>query len=123
MHRTSLRLNMTTMHRLDQFSFHHTLAETRGDSLVIFTGPACGACRRLKAVLEGSGELFADLNLFEVDAADDLALTREFDVFHLPAMFLFREGEYHCELQGEAQPQRLRAAIEAALAEPAREAP
>ena len=111
------------MLRLSQFSFHPTLADTHGIVLVIFTGPACGACRRLKAVLEGSGELFADMQLFEVDAGDDLALTREFDVFHLPAMFLFRDGTYHCELHGEAQPERLRAAIDAALAAPAEEAP
>ncbi len=111
------------MQRLDQFSFHHVMAETQGPSLVIFTGPACGACRRLKAVLEGNRELFADLHLFEVDAGDDLALTREFDVFHLPAMFLFREGRYHCELHSEAHPTQLRAAIEAALIMPSEEAP
>jgi len=111
------------MQRLDQFTFHHTLAESRGVSLVIFTGPACSACRRLKAVLEGSGKMFSDLRLFEVDAGDDMALTREFEVFHLPAMFLFRDGEFHCELHSEAQPQRLRAAIDAALITPAGEAP
>lgn len=109
--------------RLDQFSFHQTLAGMRGPALVIFTGPACGACRRLKAVLEGSGELFTDLQLFEVDAGDDQALTHEFEVFHLPAMFLYRDGEYHCELHGEAQPQRLRKAIDAALTAPGQEAP
>ncbi len=108
---------------LDQFSFHQTLAETRGTALVIFTGPACSACRRIKAVLEGSGQLFADLHIFEVDAGDNLALTREFEVFHLPAMFLFRDGEYHCELHAEAQPQRLRVALDAALAAPGQEAP
>lgn len=111
------------MQQLTQFSFHQTLAGTRGPSLVIFTGPACGSCRRLKAVLDGSGKLFADLQLFEVDAGEDLALTHEFEVFHLPAMFLFRDGEYHCELHSEAQPQRLRAAIDAALAESPQEAP
>lgn len=111
------------MKRLDQFSFHAVLAETRGPALVIFTGPACGACRHLKAVLEGSGQLFADLQLFEVDAGDDMALTHEFEVFHLPAMFLFCDGAYHGALHSEAQPQRLRGAIDAALAAPGQEAP
>ena len=74
-------------------------------------------------MLEGSGKLFADLQVFEVDAGEDLALTREFEVFHLPAMFLFRDGEYHCELHSEAQPQRLRAEIDEALAGSAQEAP
>jgi len=109
--------------RLDQFSFHHTLASTAGDVLVIFTGPACGACRRLKRVLEEYAQQFADLTLFEVDAGEDMALTREFEVFHLPSMFLFRDGQFHCELHSEAQPQRLRRAIDAAFAAPAQEQP
>lgn len=103
--------------------FHHRLAVTPGVSLVLFTGPACGACKRLKQVLAEQRELFADVHLFEVDAERDMALTREFGVFHLPAMFLFRDGDYHCELHSEAQAGRLRAAIDAALAGPAEEAP
>lgn len=103
--------------------FHHRLAETPGISLVLFTGPACGACKRLKQLLDGHPDLFADIHLFEVDAGRDMALTREFGVFHLPAMFLFRAGDYHCALHSEAQPERLRAAIDAALARPAEEAP
>lgn len=109
--------------RLDQFTFHHTLAATPGRALVIFTGPACGACRRLKTLLGSHAAEFADLQLFEVDAGEDLALTREFDIFHLPAMFLYRDGHFHCELQSEAQPQRLRRAIDNALAAPPQEQP
>ena len=108
---------------LEQFDFHHVLERTPGASLVIFTGPACGACKRLKAVLAAEPELFADLHLFEVDAQRDMALTREFGVFHLPAMFLYRDGEFHCELHSEALPVRLRQAINDALAAPAQEAP
>lgn len=103
--------------------FHHRLAETPGVSLVLFTGPACGACKRLKQILAEQSALFADIHLFEVDAGRDMALTREFGVFHLPAMFLFRDGDYHCALHSEAQPQHLRVAIDAALARPAEEAP
>lgn len=103
--------------------FHHRLAATPGVSLVLFTAPACGACKRLKQVVRERHDLFADVHLFEVDAERDMALTREFGVFHLPAMFLFRDGEYHCVLHSEAQAERLRAAIDAALAGPAEEAP
>ncbi len=112
-----------TLARLEQFEFHHVLGAAPGNSLVIFTGPACGACTRLKAVLTAERQLFADLHLFEVDAQRDMALTREFGVFHLPAMFLYRDGEFHCELHSEAVAGRLRAAIDAALAAPAQEAP
>jgi len=109
--------------RLDQFNFHHVLAETEGVSLVYFTAPVCGACRQLKRVFERHAGEFAWLNLFEVDAEQELALTREFEVFHLPAMFLFRDGDFHAELQAEATPQGLRAAVEAALAAEPQEAP
>jgi thioredoxin 1 len=109
--------------RLDQFTFHHTLAATPGGALVIFTGPACGACRRLKGILNEHVGEFADLHLFEVDAGEDMALTREFEVFHLPALFLFRDGHFHCELHSEAQPHLLRRAIDAAFAAPPQEQP
>lgn len=109
--------------RLDQFEFHHVLAATPGLALVCFTGPACGACRQLKAMFAQHAQLFTDIRLFEVDAERDLALTREFDVFHLPALFLYRDGHFHCELHAEMHPTGLRAAIEAALSVPPQEAP
>lgn len=114
---------MPVLTPLVQGGFHQRLAATAGISLVLFTGPACGACKRLKQVLHERQALFADVQLFEVDAERDMALTREFGVFHLPAMFLFRDGEFHCELHGEAQAEKLRVAIDTALARPAEEAP
>lgn len=114
---------MPQLQRLDQFDFHHRLEELPGVSLVIFTGPACGACKRLKRVLEGEPLLFEDLHLFEVDAQRDMALTREFGVFHLPAMFLYRDGTFHRELHSEALAGKLRSAIDTALAAPSQEAP
>lgn len=109
--------------RLTQFDFHHTLAETKGVSLVYFTAPGCGACRRLKQVLGGYPEIFASLNLFEVDAQQDMALTREFEVFHLPALFLFKDGLYHAPIHAEPLPNRLIAAVKTALADSPQEAP
>lgn len=108
---------------LNQFDFHHVLSRTEGTSLVYFTAPGCGACRRLKQVLESSAQEFASLNLFEVDAQQEMALTREFEVFHLPAMFLFRDGHFHAPLHAEPAPASLLAAIETALALQPQEAP
>lgn len=108
---------------LDQFRFHHVLAETPGTALVMFTSIGCGSCRHWKQVLSVYREQYPDLALFEVDAGRDLALAREFHVFHLPALFLFHNGQYHAPLQCEAHPERLRTAILDALAKPAQEAP
>lgn len=111
------------MRRLDQFSFFDILAATPGPALVFFSAAACGACRHWRA-------LFADFEagadavpVFEVDAGEDAALAHAFELFHLPALFLFVDGEYHRPLQCEASLPRLRAAVDAALALPAEEAP
>jgi thioredoxin 1 len=108
---------------LDQFNFHHTLAETAGVSLVYFTAAACGACKQLKWVFDHHPQEFALLNLFEVDAEREMALTHEFGLFHLPALFLYNDGEFHSEIQAEPLPHTLLAAIESALAQPPCEAP
>lgn len=108
---------------LDEFGFHHTLAGTRGLALVIFTGAGCGSCRAWKRLLTAYRAQQPDLALFEVDAGHAHALAREFNVFHLPALFLYRDGHFHSALQSGAHPDKLRAAIETALAEPAQEAP
>ena len=109
--------------RLTQFDFHHTLAEADGVSLVYFTAQGCGACRQLRQVLETHPAEFARFNLFEVDAQQDMALTREFEVFLLPALFLFKDGYYHAPIHAEPLALQLIHAVEAALASAPEEAP
>jgi len=69
------------------------------------------------------GQSRPDIRLFEVDSQRDEALAREFDVFHLPAVFIYRDGEYHAPLETEPRVAQLLQAMDAVLAEPAREAP
>lgn len=114
---------MAQITQVSQFEFHHLIEAVPGPALVLFTGPDCGACRQLKAVLGEEGEALAGVRLFEVDAERDMALMREFEVFHLPALFLFSDGQFHCQLHSEPHPQRIREAVEAALERPAEEAP
>jgi thioredoxin 1 len=111
------------MRILDQFTFHHVLAETPGTALVIFTGPHCGACRRVKGLLWTLVARGEPWTLYEVDASRDAGLAREFEVFHLPSLFLFRDGQYHAPLHAEALPAAIRSAVAETLAQPAREAP
>ena len=108
---------------LNQFNFHHTLAETEGVSLIYFTSPACGSCKKLKWVFNHYPEDFARLNLFEVDAQSEMALTNEFNVFHLPSLFLYNDGEFHADIQAEPLPHSILAAVDAALKKPPLEAP
>jgi thioredoxin 1 len=108
---------------LDQFNFHSTLERQRGVTLVLFTAPACGACRRMRQVVADYLLRRADVRVYTVDAGRDLALTREFEVFHLPAMFVYADGRFHCQLHAAASLLALEAALGEALAAPAQEAP
>ncbi len=108
---------------LDQFEYHHMLAENEGLSLVLFTKPGCGACRRWVSLLMSYQGLHPAIGLFRVDSATEAALAHELDIFHLPAIFLYVEGRFHAEIQAEARLSRLEQAIQQALASPAQEHP
>lgn len=109
--------------QLDQFEYHHRLARTPGITVVIFTSHGCSSCRAWKHLLADYRRKRLETHVFEVDAERDLALTREFAVFHLPALFLYLNGRYHCALQSEARMEQLEKAIEIAVTKPAQEQP
>jgi len=109
------------MEEVDEFSFHRRLAAHAGVSLVLFSSPTCGTCRRVERLLPAAAP--ADARLFKVDVQSATALARAFAVFHLPALFLFRDGRYHARLDCEVTPAALQAAIRAALAAPPQEEP
>lgn len=113
---------MRVLTPLTEFDFHQRLAGARGISVVLFTGPDCGACRRLESLLPGALEGQAD-HLFSVDVQQCMALARAYDIFHLPALHVFVDGVYHAPLHGEPTPGKLREALAAALAGPAQEEP
>lgn len=79
---------------LDEFGFDQTLAATPGVALVMFGQPGCGACRgwlaQLPQWLAASG-----VSLFYVDVACAQALAYRFELFHLPAFVLYRQGLFH----------------------------
>ena len=109
--------------QLTQHNLHHRVAEQAAPTLVFFTAPACASCRHLKAVLARVAARQPGWRIFEVDAQRESGLVNEFEVFHLPSMFLFSAGDYHAELSCEANPTAIEQAIAAALRQPRREAP
>ena len=108
---------------VDESEFHHLIPAHRGNLLVIFTGHSCSTCsvlrRALRKMLEGGERL----RVYEVDAHANMGLVQEFDVFHLPAMFLYVDGDFHAEINSPPLAARLRVAIHKALVSPAQEAP
>ncbi len=114
---------MARFQPLTQQDFHHVLADTPGVALVLFSGPHCGSCRAWRRLLADMTGADGDWRLFEVDVERDLGLAREFEVFHLPALFVYLDGAFHGELQCEARPDAVRSAVATLLQQPAREAP
>ena len=113
----------TELPQLDQFDFHRRLDTMTGTALIMFSSPDCGGCRHLRQVLRSVRKLRPDWRVFEVDAQRDQALTHEFEVFHLPTIFVFNDGAYHCELKAEARPTEIVESTLSALRQPAEEAP
>ena len=109
--------------QLDQFNYHHTLEETTGPALACFTSPACGSCKAFRSALERFTGLWTDVSVFEVDVQMNPALVNELGFFHLPSLYLYNNGEFHCELQPQPSVESIRRSIDKALGEPATEAP
>jgi thioredoxin-like negative regulator of GroEL len=116
-------MRMPSLPQLNQFDFHQRLADLPGATLVMFSSPDCGGCRHLRQVLGSVRRARPQWRVFEVDAQRDLALAHEFEIFHLPALFLFNDGEFHCELHTLAQETAIIEATRAALARPAEDPP
>ena len=108
---------------LSQFDFHARLSDLTAPALVTFTAAGCGACRHLRQVMQDVRRQQPQWALFEVDAARDQALINEFEVFHLPTIFLFSDGIFHCQLEAAATPSAIISATFAALQQPRQEAP
>lgn len=114
---------MSAIKALTQFNFYPEIEQTNGLSLVYFSAPGCASCRHLSTVLIQVQQRRDDISIFVVDAQQDQALVSEYEVFHLPALFLFKAGHYHAEIICEARISSIEQAIDAANAAEAEEAP
>ena len=92
-------------------------------SLVFFTHSLCSSCRAWKQLLQIYAASHQAIRIFEVDAETEMALTNEFEVFHLPALFLYKDGRYHAPLQSVASLEAIDQAITQLISMPAEEMP
>ena len=93
-----------------------------GTAVVLFTSPNCGACRAWKRLLPTTLSGLADA-WFEVDVAEATGVARYYGIFHLPTVYLYRNGQFHAELQCEARPDSIRQTTHALLSAPAQDEP
>lgn len=116
------RLAPAGFSRLAEGSYHARLAGSFGVGVVLFTAPHCGACRAWKQVLP---QALADLanEFHEVDVSEATGVARYFGIFHLPTIYLYRDGGFHAELQCEARPEIIRQVAQQLLGAPPQDEP
>ena len=117
----SYHLGMPPLEHLDEFNYPHRLRAAGGVALVLFSSPTCGTCRVVEQRLPGAAP--AAVHLFKVDVQTSQGLARAHEIFHLPALLLYRDGVFHAHLACEVSPIALRDALATALAAPAQEEP
>jgi len=116
-------MSKAVLHELNDTNFYSVMQATKGTSVVFFTGEGCSSCRYWQTLLEQLAVARTDLNLIEIDAQQSMGLTQEYEVFHLPALFVFVDGQYHAPLQCEASLDTIQRTLDTLLAAPAQEAP
>ena len=107
--------------RLAEGAFHARLAASSGLAVVLFSAPHCGACRSWKQILPLA--LDTASALYEVDVSEATGVARYFGIFHLPTVYLYRDGQFHAELQCEARGEAIRNTVRHLLAAPAQDEP
>lgn len=82
---------------LTDFDADQRLLAMSGVSLVIFTSVGCASCRFAREQLPRL-DLAID-RLCWIDAGDNGGLVERYQVFHLPALFVVRDGEFFGAVQ------------------------
>lgn len=97
---------------LDDGTADAVLLDAPGRSLLIFTSVGCASCRLARQVLPAAA-LPVD-RLYWVDAERSGGLVQRYGVFHLPALFLVRDGAFLGAVHAPLREAPLAAAILAA---------
>ena len=107
---------------LTEGDYHARIARASGHAIVLFTHVHCGNCRAWKRLLPEALSTSVQ-HFFEVDVALDTGAARYFGIFHLPTIYLYRNGHFHAELQCAAQRDVIRSTVDRLFALPAQEEP
>jgi thioredoxin 1 len=116
-------MNEAKLQSLNDANFYSVIQASQGPGIVFFSSTGCNSCRYWKALLLQLVEKHLALHVYEIDAQQSMGLTQEYEVFHLPALFLFVNGQYHAPLQCEARLETIEQTMQQLLTAPAQEAP
>lgn len=111
---TSLAISIVPSLELTDFDADQRLLELPGTSLVVFTSTGCASCRWARRELPGMG--LAVERLCWVDAGENGGLVQRYGVFHLPSLFLVRDGQFFGALPARLSRSELDSAMRQVLA-------
>lgn len=106
---------------LTDFDADQRLLAMSGVSLVIFTSVGCASCRFAREQLPRL-DLQVD-RLCWIDAGDNGGLVERYKVFHLPALFVVRDGDFFGALKSRLSRNELNEAVQQAMMRTAEELP
>ncbi|HUQ55766.1 thioredoxin [Lentzea sp.] len=94
-----------------------TFAESTrtGTVLVEFWAQWCGPCHMLSPVLDEIDRERDDLTVLKINADENTATARDYQVMSLPTMLLFRDGVPIHQIVGARPKSRLLAELDSAL--------
>lgn len=61
--------------------------------VVDFSASWCGPCRMLKPILEEVEEMLKDVKFFNVDVDEAEDVARDFRIFSIPTLMIFKKGQ------------------------------
>jgi thioredoxin 1 len=86
-----------------------------GTVLVEFWAQWCGPCHMLSPVLDEIDRERADLTVLKINADENTATARDYQIMSLPTMLLFRDGVPVRQIVGARPKSRLLAELDDAL--------
>ena len=99
--------------QLTDFDVDQQLLSLPGISLLIFTSVGCSSCRWARHHLPEQA-LPVD-RLCWIDAEENGGAVERYGVFHLPSLFVVRDGQFHGELRSKLTAHALSAGLDEAL--------